>query len=48
MADVVVGGALAKPKGLSNFKPQISILRSTKSTGVKKFGRFGDCATFSP
>ena len=48
IADDVVGGALANPNGFSKFKPHISILRSTKSTGVKKFGRFGGPSIFSP
>lgn len=41
IADVVVGGALASPKGFGNFRPQISTLRSTSSTGVKNRGRPG-------
>ena len=34
IAAVVVGGALAKPNGFSNFNPQISTLKSTLSISV--------------
>lgn len=34
IAAVVVGGALAKPNGFSNFSPQISTLKSTLSISV--------------
>ena len=41
IALLVVGGALANPNGLGNFNPHTSTLMSTRSIGVKKFGRFG-------
>jgi hypothetical protein len=31
MAEAVVGGALARPKGLGNLRPQMFTLRSTRS-----------------
>ena len=41
IAELVVGVADASPKGFSNLSPAISTLRSTRSMGVKKFGRRG-------
>eukprot|EP01137_Pigoraptor_chileana_P009089 Opistho-2@56828 len=38
IAEVVVGGALARPKGLGNLMPQTSTLTSTASMGVQKMG----------
>ena len=34
MAELVVGVAEARPNGFSNRRPTISMLRSTRSTGV--------------
>lgn len=45
MAALVVGVAEARPKGFSNFNPATSTLRSTRSTGEKKFGRHGSGGT---
>jgi hypothetical protein len=48
IAAEVVGVALARPKGFSNFKPAISTLISTLSIGVKNLGRHGCLGTKSP
>lgn len=45
---LVVGGALASPKGFINFRPHISTLKSTKSTEVMKAGSTGFGETVNP
>ena len=40
IAELVVGVAEARPNGFSNFSPHTSMLRSTRSTGVKNLGSF--------
>jgi len=44
----VVGGALAKPKGLISFFPAISVLISTSSIGVKNPGNYGCSGVLIP
>lgn len=48
MGLLVVGGALANPKGFKNFSPHISTLKSTKSMGVMKAGKQGIWGTSFP
>jgi len=48
IADVVVGGALARPNGFSKWSPHKSTLTSTWSIGVKNFGRDGWSGIFKP
>ena len=48
IADVVVGGALARPKGFSKRTPTTSTLRSTASIGVQYCGSWGVTGTDTP
>ena len=48
IAELVEGVAEASPNGFWNFNRVTSTLRSTRSTGVKNFGRQGSNDTNSP